>query len=71
MRKAIWITRRIDHQTIRYALRAGAKGKGHELGAYSSWDNPRAEEASEPYALRIERKAREAGYEILAQDLND
>lgn len=66
-----WEARWIDAQTCRYALRTQPRGKGKEIGAYSAWDNPRAEAASEPIAAAIEEKARAAGYEIGEETWND
>ena len=66
---AIWTYKRIDHQTLRYALRAGRQGTGRELGAYSSWENARAEEACEPIIARIEREAYAAGYKVYSHFL--
>jgi hypothetical protein len=59
-----WQGRRIDHQTIRFSLRAALRDGGTEIGAYRRWDNPRAEAASEPIAAVIEQRARDQGYEV-------
>ena len=67
MMKAKWIGKRIDPHTVRYSLRAGAKGTGKELGAYaltqradnSLW----GDENGEPE--RIERAAEARGYKII------
>ena len=51
-----------DGEITRYALRTKPKGKGIEIGAYSSWRTSRAEMESEKIALAIERTARDLGY---------
>ena len=66
-----WEAKRISHETTRYALRTQPKGKGIEIGAYSSWENARAEEAAEKIARAIEDKARAAGYQIGEETWND
>jgi len=55
--------------TTRYALRSGAAGTGKELGAYSTWHNPRAEEAADRIAGRIEEEAYAQGYKIWSETL--
>jgi hypothetical protein len=66
-----WEAKRTDSRTTRYALRTQPKGKGIEIGAYSSWDNPKAAEASEPVMLAIEQRARDLGYKIGRDSWND
>lgn len=68
---ARWEARGLGNGETRYALRTAPKGRGIELGAYSSWDNPRAEEASEPIARRIEEEARAQGYHLGVESWND
>lgn len=62
-----------DSATTKYMLYEIVSGKAKKLeqfGSYAAWDNARAEEASEPYALRIERAAQEAGYEIVENPID-
>jgi hypothetical protein len=59
-----WEGKYVDPQTIRYSLRTAPKSRGTEIGAYSCWDNPRAEEASERIATAIEQRAKDQGYEV-------
>ena len=70
MKKAIWRAKRQNQQTTRYMLMAGAKGTGKELGAYSCWDNARAEEASEAIERKMEKDAKAAGYQIVANEID-
>ena len=65
MKKIVrWEAKRIDRQTTRYVLRTSPKGKGKEIGAYSSWNNALAHAAADPIIARIEDEAESLGYEI-------
>ena len=65
-KQACWRGKWIDQQTCRYALYdISSKKELKQFGAYSAWDNPKAEEASIPYAIRIEKEAKAAGYQIV------
>jgi hypothetical protein len=66
-----WEARGVGNQTTRYALRTEPRGKGLEIGAYQSWDTPKAEKASESIAARIEQRAKAAGYTIGEDPWND
>ena len=50
---------------MRSMIYISSKKELKQFGAYSAWDNPKAEEASIPYAIRIEQEAKAAGYEIV------
>ena len=52
--------------TMRFSLRAGAKGTGEELGAVQYWmDSARSMEEADTICLHIEARARADGYAIL------
>lgn len=66
MKEAIWRSKHAGNSEIRHALYdAKTKKELVDFGAYRSWDNPRAEEASFPLITAIEERAIAAGYQIV------
>lgn len=62
---ARWVGKRWDPTTIRYALRAGRRGTGRELGYYAITQRADNSCAGDEHAGIIEKKAAEHGYKIV------